>query len=90
MQWPAEPQEYRRGNVFLHSSGVYKFGMYQTLNFQSEENLSQCHFARHKSHPGSNPWFRSERPPTNRLSHGIVADDKINRNYITYSIRTAQ
>jgi hypothetical protein len=41
----------------------------------SEKNLSQCHFVHHKpqwTDPGSNPGLRSERPATNRLSHGTA------------------
>jgi hypothetical protein len=43
----------------------------------SETNLSQCHFIHHDSNvawtePGANPCFRSERPQTNRLSHGTT------------------
>jgi hypothetical protein len=35
----------------------------------SEKNLSQCHFVRHKFHwidPGTNPGRRGERPATNQ------------------------
>ena len=36
MLWPTAPQEYRRRNLFLHSSAVYSFDVYQTLNFKNE------------------------------------------------------
>jgi hypothetical protein len=44
----------------------------------SRENLSQCHFVRHKSHmdwPGIERGLRDERPVTNRLSHGTSLEE---------------
>jgi hypothetical protein len=39
------------------------------------ENLSQCHFVRHKPHmlcPDANPGRRGGKPATNRLSYGTA------------------
>jgi hypothetical protein len=36
----------------------------------SGKNLSQCHFVHYKSHMDY-PGLRGERPATNRLSHGL-------------------
>jgi hypothetical protein len=41
----------------------------------SEKNLTECHFVRHKSHmnwPEREPGPRGEKPATNRLSYGTA------------------
>jgi len=46
-------------------------GHWWKLEF-SEKNLYQYHFVYNKSHVGSNPDLRGERPSTNALSHGTA------------------